>query len=213
MTILPGWVSLKSRQLGKRMLAAAVFSVVGFALPADAQELTATQHLQPANTVDAELILALPASLGTGLSSGVGAGYLRRIGDSGRFALGARASWSTATEYSLTESVRDDEIRMRLCALAQHVAGRGSFGLRLGVGATAMYEGRTRAQGSRLGLSGSDLETTNWYLFPGADLDVVVFLRIWNAWGMTLSGGSTLHLVDGSARVGWSSAVGIAWQP
>ncbi len=174
---------------------------------------TSAQYAPPTNTVDGELVLALPASLGTGLSSGVGAGYLRHLSASGSFALGARASWSTATEYSQTESVRNDEIRMRVCALAQHVAGRGSFGLRLGLGATAMYEARTRAQGSRLGLTGSDLETTNWYLFPAADLDAVVLLRIWSGWGMSLSGGPTVHLIDGSAHAGWSSALGVLWQP
>jgi hypothetical protein len=93
------------------------------------------------------------------------------------------------------------------------VAGRGSFGLRLGLGATAVYESRTRAQGSRLGLSGGDLETSSGYLFPAADLDGIVFLRVWNAWGMSLSGGPTVHMIDGSARAGWSTGLGVSWQP
>lgn len=188
-------------------------SAVGFASPATAQVATSAEYSAPTHVIDGELVLARPAALTTGLSSGVGSSYLRRLGSSGTFAWGARASWSRATEYSLTETVRDDEIRMRLCAVAQHLAGRGWFGLRLGLGATAVHESRTRAQGTRLGLTGSDLEQASWYLFPAADLDGIVFLRVWNAWGMSLAGGPTVHLIDGAASAGWSTSLGVSWQP
>ncbi len=183
---------------------------------ASAQAITAAAAAQwspPSHIVDAQLFLATPAALTTGLSEGVGLSYLRPILGSPVFAWGARASWSTATEYSLVDTVRNDDIRLRLCALAQHLVGRGGFGLRLGLGATTVYEARTRDQGARVGLTGSALEATNWYLYPAADLDGVVLIRVWNGWGMSLSGGPTLHLIDGSARAGWSTGLGVAWEP
>jgi hypothetical protein len=180
--------------------------------PARAQTLV-SENTVPKNTLDSGLVLASPAELSTGLSEGVGASFSRRITASGGLAWGARASWSTATEYTLVDTVRNDDIRMRLDGLVQHHAGRGSFGLRLGAGATAVYEGRTRAQGTRAGLTGSALATTAWYLLPAADLDVVVVLRVWRSWGMSLSGGPSVHLVDGSLHTGWSSGLGVSWQP
>jgi hypothetical protein len=195
------------------LLAATLGSVVLCSVSAQAQTLTSARYSPPSTMVDGQLVLALPAALATGLSAGVGVGYLRSLTDKGTVAWGARASWSTATEYSRVEAVRNDDLRMRLCGLVQHVAGRGSFGLRLGLGATAVYEARTRAQGTRLGLTDSDLEKTSWYVFPAADLDGIVFLRVWNAWGMSLSGGPTVHLIDGAARTGWSTSLGVSWQP
>lgn len=201
-----------TRRLGGKTMFAFLGASVLLTSPVRAQDLVAENAI-PKSTLDSQLVLALPAALQTGMSAGVGAGYLRRVTDGGLLSLGARASWSTATEYTLIDTVRNDDIRLRLCALVQHNAGRGSFGLRLGAGATVVYEGRTRAQGSRAGLTGSALETTAWYLYPAADLDAVVVLRVWKSWGMSLSGGPTLHLIDGSARAGWSSGLGVSWQP
>jgi hypothetical protein len=180
--------------------------------PVRAQTLAAENTI-PKSVVDSQLVLALPAALQTGMSAGVGAGYSRRATPDGLLSWGARASWSTATEYTLIDTVRNDDIRLRLCGLIQHNAGRGSFGLRLGAGATAVYEARTRAQGSREGLTGSALETTAWYLFPAADMEAVVVLRVWNSWGLSLNGGPTMHLIHGSVRAGWSSGLGVSWQP
>ena len=180
--------------------------------PARAQTLAAESTI-PRNTLDSQLVLALPAALQTGMSAGVGAGYSRRVTAGGLLSWGARASWSTATEYTLIDTVRNDDIRLRLCGLVLHNAGRGSFGLRLGAGATVVYEDVRASQGSRAGLTGSALENSKWRLLPAADLEGVVFLRVWHAWGMSLSGGPTLHLLDGSARYGWSSALGVSWQP
>ncbi len=180
--------------------------------PARAQTLVAENAL-PKNTLDTELVLALPAALQTGMSAGVEASYARRATAGGALAWGARASWSTATEYTLVDTVRNDDVRLRLFGLVQHVAGRGSFGLRLGAGATVVYEGRTRDQGNRAGLTGSALESTSWYVLPAADLEAVVVLRVWKSWGMSLNGGPTLHLLDGRVRAGWTSGLGVAWQP
>jgi hypothetical protein len=174
--------------------------------------LAAAFHPPAKNTLDAGLLLALPASLATGMSAGAGLGYLRTVTPDGRLLVGARASWSTATEYTLSEAVRNDDIRLRISVALRHMLGRGAFALRLGLGATAVYEGRARAQGTRAGLEGSALASSAWYLLPATELEGVVFLRVWHAFGMCLSGGPTLHWVDGSARFGWSSGLGVLWQ-
>jgi len=198
----------------RRAWIGAVLLVLGGWLPvARAQEIASAATPPPGNTVDGGLVLALPAALQTGMSAGVGLGYFRAATAGGWLAWGARASWSTATEYTLIDTVRNDDIRLRLCLGVQHLAGRGSFGLRVGVGATAVYENVTASQGSRAGLTGSALETSKWDLLPAADVEGVVFLRVWHAWGMSLSGGPTLHLLDGSARYGWTSQLGVLWQP
>jgi hypothetical protein len=201
-----------SRHLGWKAVLACLAASALLTSLARAQDLVAENAIRK-STLDGQLVLALPAALQTGMSAGVGLGYLRAATASGWLAWGARASWSTATEYTLSDTVRNDDIRLRLCLGVQRIAGRGSFGLRLGVGATAVYENVTASQGSRAGLTGSALESTKWYLLPAADLEGVVFLRVWHAWGMSLSGGPTLHLLDGSARYGWSSALGVLWQP
>jgi hypothetical protein len=201
-----------SRHLGWKAVLACLSASVLLTSPARAQDLVAENRI-PKSTLDGQLVLALPASLQTGMSAGVGMGYFRAATAGGWLAWGARASWSTATEYTRIDTVRNDDIRLRLCGLIQHNAGRGSFGLRLGVGATAVYEDVKASQGSRAGLTGSALENSKWRLLPAADLEGVVFLRVWHAWGMSLSGGPTLHLLDGSARYGWSSALGVSWQP
>jgi hypothetical protein len=206
------FAACKSRLLGPAVLCAFLWIGALTISPARAQPLE-MERPTTKNTLDGGLVLASPAELSTGMSEGVGACFSRRITAGGGLAWGARASWSTATEYTLIDTVRNDDIRMRLYGLVQHNAGRGSFGLRLGAGATAVYEGRTRAQGSRAGLTGSALETTAWYLLPAADLDVVVILRVWKSWGMSLSGGPSFHLVDGSVHKGWSSGLGVSWQP
>ena len=201
-----------SRHLRRAVLCAFLWLGALTISPAQAQPLVA-ENMSTKNTLDGGLVLASPAALQTGMSAGVGAGFSRRATADGLLSWGARASWSTATEYTLIDTVRNDDIRLRLCGLIQHNDGRGSFGLRLGVGATAVYEDVKASQGSRAGLTGSALENSKWYLLPAADLEGVVFLRVWHAWGMSLSGGPTLHLLDGSARYGWSSALGVLWQP
>jgi hypothetical protein len=203
-----------SRFLGRTVLCALVWVGAVAISPARAQPLEAESPTATTkNTLDAGLVLATPAELATGMSEGVGAAFSRRLTSGGGLAWGARASWSTATEYTEIDTVRNDDIRMRLYGVVQHQAGRGSFGLRLGAGATAVYEGRTRAQGARAGLTGSALESTTWSLLPAADLDVVVMVRVWRAWGMSLTGGPSFHMVDGSVHKGWSTGLGVSWQP
>jgi len=159
--------------------------------------------------VDAGLVLALPATWQTGLSSGIGAGVTRGR----RFAWGVRGSWSTATESSLVWTVSHDDFRLRGVAVLQQPAGRGVFALRLGLGPTFVYEHRTRNQGARAGLTGTDLETSALAVFPAVDLEGVVTLHILGRWSLVLSGGPTAIIADGALRGGWTAQLGAGWQP
>jgi hypothetical protein len=159
--------------------------------------------------VDAGLLLASPAMLGTGLSSGISAGVTRGR----RFAWGVRGSWSSATESSLVWTVSHDDFRLRGVAALQQPAGRGVFALRLGLGPTFVYEHRTRNQGARAGLTGSDLESSALAVFPGADLEAVVSLHLVGRWLLVLSGGPTAIVEDGSLHGGWTAQLGAGWQP
>ena len=168
----------------------------------------------PKNTLDAGLVLAYPAALFTGMSAGVGATFTRIATRGGSLAWGAHASWSTATEYSPapTYAVTNQEIRLRLCGQVQHAVGRGLFGLRVGLGGTLVYEDKTLVQGARAGLTGSQREISSWSMLPAADIEGIVVLRVWNSWGMSVSGGPTLHGLDGGVRTGWTSGLGVTWQ-
>ena len=159
--------------------------------------------------VDAGLVLALPATWQTGLSSGIGAGVTRGR----RFAWGVRGSWSTATESSLVWTVSHDDFRLRGVAALQQPAGRGVFALRLGLGPTFIYEHRMRNQGARAGLTGSDLENSALATFPGADLEGVVTLHVFGRWSLTISGGPAAVIADGTLHGGWTAQLGAGWQP
>jgi len=159
--------------------------------------------------VDAGLLLALPARLPTGLSSGIGAGVTRGR----RFAWGVRGSWSSATESTLVWTVSHDDFRLRAVGAVQQPAGRGVFALRLGLGPTFVYERRERNQGARAGLTGSDLETSALAAFPGGELEGVVTLHILGRWSLVLSGGPAAIVADGAVRWGWTAQIGAGWQP
>jgi hypothetical protein len=159
--------------------------------------------------VDAGLVLALPATWQTGLSSGIGAGVTRGR----RFAWGVRGSWSSATESSLVWTVSQNDFRLRGVAALQQPAGRGVFALRLGLGPTFAYEHRTRNQGARAGLTGTDLESSALAVFPGAELEGVVTLHVLGRWSLTLSGGPTAIVAEGALRGGWTAQLGAGWQP
>jgi hypothetical protein len=160
-------------------------------------------------TVDGGLALAQPAALGTGLSTGVGAGasYGRRV------ALGLRASWSTATESSLAWQVTQADFKLRATAALQGAVGRGRFALRLGAGPTIVHETRLRNQGMRAGLTGADLQTSATATLPAGDLEGVVAIHIAGPWLLTMSGGPTLTILDGGAHLGWTALIGTGWQP
>ncbi len=167
-------------------------------------------RVQPAGrlTLDGGFVMAAPAALATGLSTGVGLGatFGRTV------AWGLRASWSSATESSLSWSVTQAELRLRATAALQRRAGRGAFALRLGMGPTLVHESRLRNQGARAGLSGNDLASSALTTLPAADLEAVVTVHVAGRWLLNLAGGPSLTVVDGSARGGWTAQIGAGWQ-
>jgi hypothetical protein len=159
--------------------------------------------------VDGGLVLGFPAALPTGLAKGIGAGVT--VGR--QLAWGARASWITATESSLPWTVTHSDLRLRITGALQKAAGRGTIGLRLGLGGTLVHESRVRNQGMRAGLTGSDLESSAFTMLPAADLDAVVALHVAGPWLLMMSGGPSVDLFDSKLHAGWSAQLGVAWQP
>ncbi len=161
-------------------------------------------------TVDGGLVVGFPTALPTGLSKGVGGGVTF-----GHCPLrwGARAAWVTATESTQAWTVTHSDLRLRVTGSAQHDAGRGSFGVRLGAGATLVHETRLRNQGARAGLGGTDLEQSTFALVPAAELEAVVSVHTIGAWILTMSGGPSAALIDGAVRPSWTAELGVAWRP
>jgi hypothetical protein len=159
--------------------------------------------------LDGGLVVGFPSALPTGLAKGVGVGVTEGRG----LAWGARAAWLTATESSLPWKVTHSDLRLRMTGALQQAAGRGTFGLRLGLGGTLVHESRVRNQGMRAGLSGSELETSAWNLLPAADLDAVIALHVAGPWLLVTTGGPSLDVVDGKLHAGWTAQLGVAWQP
>jgi hypothetical protein len=160
--------------------------------------------------VDAGLVLGFPTALPTGLSRGIGGGVTFGTCP---FRWGARAAWATATESTRAWAVTHSDLRLRVTGSAQHDAGRGSLGLRLGLGGTLVHESRLRNQGMRAGRTGSDLETSAFAMVPAADLEAIVTLHAIGPWLVTLSGGPSAAVVDGSLHGSWTAELGVAWQP
>jgi hypothetical protein len=152
-------------------------------------------------TVDGGLVLALPTSLGPGLSTGFGLGVTW-----GRlFAAEARASWSTATESSIPWTVTQSDLRLRVGGVLQRTLGRARVGLRLGVGPTIVHETRLR--------NGGTLQTSAFATLPAGELEVFVAIHLFGPWLATLSGGPSAALDDPGFRGGWVSLIGAGWQP
>ena len=160
--------------------------------------------------LDAGLLMSRALTLQAGMATGVGAGltYGR-----GRLALGARASWSTATESSLFWTVTDDDYRLRAVAALRQPLGRGAFALRLGAGATIVHEDRVRNQGARANLQGAALETTATAALPAADVELVATIHVLGPWLFVASGGPSALVEDGALRWGWTATLGAGWQP
>jgi len=158
--------------------------------------------------VDAGLAVTTPAALPTGTGTGVGASVLY-----GRtLALGARASLTGTTESSTAWTVSQTDLALRATGAVQRAVGRGTLALRLGLGPTVVYESRTRNQGARAGLTGSDLETTAWRAMPAGELEAVVAVHVFGPWLLTVAGGPSLVIFDG-AHAGWLAGLGVGWQP
>lgn len=158
--------------------------------------------------VDAGIAAARPVALETGLAKGFGAGLT--LGD--RFTVGARASWVTATEYAIGWTVSHDDLRVGLTGGARLHAGRGSFGLRLGLGGAIVHETRLRIRGDIAGARGMAREVTSTAALPVADVDAVVGVHITGSWMMVMSGGPSFSRAAGALRAGWTTQLGVAWQ-
>jgi hypothetical protein len=159
--------------------------------------------------VDGGLVLGFPAALPTGLAKGVGVG----VTTGRQLAWGARASWITATESSLPWTVTHSDLRLRITGALQKAAGRGTIGLRLGLGGTLVHESRVRNQGMRAGLTGSDLLTSAFSMLPAADLDAVIGIHVAGPWLLMMSGGPSVDVFESKLHAGWSAQLGVAWQP
>lgn len=159
--------------------------------------------------VDAGLTVGFPAALPTGLSTGAVAG----VTAGRRWTWGARAAWTTATESSLAWTVTHRDLRLRIHGGVQATPGRGTIGLRLGLGGTLVHETRERNQGMRAGLTGSALETSALAMLPAADLDGVVMLHVAGPWLLVIAGGPSVDRHDGALHAGWNAELGVAWQP
>lgn len=191
-------------------LAAAGVALTCGAAPAWAEDaVTAPAEATPTAfgarwRVDAGLLAGLPAALGTGMTAGVGAGVLH----AGTLTWGARASYSQATEYTTTWATTHYEVRLRAVGALQKQLGRGFIGLRLGAGATFLYEVRDRAQAARLGSAGVGLNTSASTVLPGGELEAFLALPIVGPIGLGLSAGPSLHLVPNSDGGGWTATPG-----
>ena len=201
----------KNRSMRRFIFALASLGVVrqSLAQPAVTEENLWSYRGTGELVVDGGLVVGHPAALPTGLSTGLGAGVTR-----GRsLVYGARASWSTASESTMAWTVTHRDLRLRVTGGLQHTVGRGTFGLRLGVGGTLVHEARLRNQGERAGLTGDALSTSALALLPAADLEAAVSLHVVRAWLVSVSGGPSLALDDGRARAGWTAGLGVAWRP
>jgi hypothetical protein len=158
--------------------------------------------------VDAGLLVASPAALPSGMSTGLVAGITRSCGC--HFAYGVRASWSTITESSLVWTVDQTDFRLRATGSIRHDAGRGSMALRLGLGPTLVHEVRTRNQSME---AGTGLTTRAWGTVPAGDLDAIFSLHVAGPWLAVASGGPSLDHFGGAFVLGWSASLGVAWQP
>ena len=180
-------------------------SAEGRLLDDDAFAVTSSGNL----ALDAGLLVATPAALPSGLSTGIAAGITRNCGC--HFSYGARASWSTVTEGSQFWTVSHDDIRLRAVGAVRHTVGRGSVGLRLGLGTTIVHETRTRTQG--MGAGRTDLDTTAWAALPALDLEALFAVHVTGAWVANISAGPSFDRADGALRTGWVMGLGVAWEP
>lgn len=152
---------------------------------------------------------SLPASLGTGLSTGLAARWLQP----GRWTWGGELSGSTATEYGASWEVNHLDVRARAVVGLQGSIGRGRVAVLLGLGPTAIRENRLRNQGERLGLSGEALEQTTWGALGSADLLAVVSLPVVGPWAAVVAAGPALHISQSGTAAGWTAQLGVGWLP
>jgi hypothetical protein len=161
--------------------------------------------------LDAGLLLGFPTALPTGLSRGIGGGFATdRIEP---LHLGLRAAWVTATESSVGWKVTHSDLRLRVAGSLQHEAGRGSIGLRFGLGGTLVHETRDRNQGQRAGAMGDALQTSVFAMVPAGEFEAVVAVHVVGSWQLVMSGGPSWAIVDHDVHGSWIAELGVGWQP
>jgi len=109
--------------------------------------------------------------------------------------------------------VTHSDLRLRLTGSAQQDTGRGSFGIRLGLGGTLVHETRVRNQGARAGLMGDELETSAFAMVPAVDFEAVVSLHLIGGWLLVISGGPSAAIFESDVHGSWTAELGVAWQP
>lgn len=160
------------------------------------------------------MLNALPADLGTGLSSGAAVRWLQPLGPGqGRWLWGGELSAGSTTEYGASWQVTQRDLRLRAVTGVQAALGRGRAALLLGAGPTVISEQRLRAQGERLGLSGAALEQHGWGALASLDLTLSVAAPVVGAWTALVSAGPALHLGGSDPALGWTTALGVGWMP
>jgi hypothetical protein len=159
--------------------------------------------------IDAGLLVASPAALPSGMTTGVVAGVTRSCGC--HLAYGVSASWSTITESSLVWTVDQTDLRLRVTGSVRQEVGRGSIALQVGLGPTFVHEIRTRIGSMEEGRT--DLTTRAWGAVPAGDLDAVFAVHVAGPWLAVASGGPSLDHFGGAFVLGWSASLGVAWQP
>jgi hypothetical protein len=167
----------------------------------------------PSSQLEVSVAAALPASLQTGTAVGLTASWLTTPAAAGWLRVGAAAGWGATTEYSPSWAVRHDEVRLRALLAAEQRRGVGVVGVRLGAGATVLYEARDRAQAGRLGETLSSLAVRTWAVRPALDLSATAAVLPWPSWGVGVALGPTVHGGGDSVRWGWQGAVTVRWQP
>jgi len=166
------------------------------------------RYRSAAIAIDGGVTAGLPTALGTGLARGFAAGV--SVGRA--LFVGARAAWLTATETTIGWDVTHHDVKLRLTGGARTMVGRGTFGVRLGLGGTLIHERRDRLRGDVAGAMGELRRTTATELVPAADLDGVVSLHVTRGWMLLVSAGPSFTRTDGELRTGWNSYLGVAWQ-
>jgi hypothetical protein len=161
--------------------------------------------------LDGGLVIAMPAALPAGMSTGIGFGAAHDC--TCWFSYGVRTSWTAVTESSEAWTVDDWDFRLRATAGVRHRFGRGAIGVRLGLGTTIVREDRTRNEGMRAGLTGSELESVAVQALPAGEVEGVIELHVFGPWLLIASGGPSADAFDGALHGGWVAQLGVGWKP
>jgi hypothetical protein len=167
---------------------------------------------RPGARVGLAVAASQPVMMATGQATGVAASVRggSLLGND-NWQPGLEFAWARASEYPIQWQVTHDELRLRGALAWMPPIGRGSIGVRLQAGATAVHEVRDRAQAGRLDAADA-LQQTAWALAPGGELLTAVDLALGTRWGLQLAAGPSLHAWQG-VRIGWTATLGIGWQP